>query len=141
MIGGRLAGKFMAYYERPHHFAEPEIDVALTLARQLGFGVARLRAEQARSFAEERAQQLAFVVESSDDAIISKDLDGIIRSWNSGAERLFGYTAGEAIGKPVTILFPPGHEDEEPESSRAYGRGERIHHYETVRRRRDGSLF
>src|SRR5258705_1882112 len=55
MVGGRLAGKFMAYYEKPHRFAEPEIDVALTLARQLGFGVARLRAEQARSSAEERA--------------------------------------------------------------------------------------
>ena len=114
LIGGRLAGKFMAYYDRPHHFTEPEIDVALTLARQLGFGIARLRAEQARSAAEERAQQLVSIVESSDDAIISKDLDGIIRTWNSGAERLFGYTAGEAIGKPVTILFPPGREDEEP---------------------------
>jgi PAS domain S-box-containing protein len=81
------------------------------------------------------------IVESSDDAIISKDLDGIIRSWNPGAERLFGYTAGEAIGKPVTILFPPGHEDEEPGILARIGRGERIHHYETVRRRKDGSLL
>lgn len=141
MIGGRLAGKFMAYYDKPHRFAEAEIDVALTLARQLGFGVARLRAEQARSLAEERAQQLVFVVESSDDAIISKDLDGIIRTWNSGAERLFGYTAGEAIGQPVTILFPPGLEDEEPGILARIRRGERIHHYETVRRRKDGSLL
>jgi GAF domain-containing protein len=76
LISGRLAGKFMAYYDRPHRFNESEIDVALTLARQLGFGIARLRAEQARSIAEERAQQLVFLVESSDDAIISKDLDG-----------------------------------------------------------------
>jgi PAS domain S-box-containing protein len=141
MIGGRLAGKFMAYYEKPHRFAEPEIAVALTLARQLGFGVARLRAEQARSLAEERAQQLVFVVESSDDAIISKDLDGIIRTWNSGAERLFGHTASEAIGQPVTILFPPGLEDEEPGILARIRRGERIHHYETVRRRKDGSLL
>jgi len=141
LIDGRLAGKFMAYYERPHHFSEPEIDVALTLARQLGFGIARLRAEQARSAAEERAQQLVSIVESSDDAIISKDLDGIIRTWNSGAERLFGYSAGEALGKPVTILFPPGREDEEPGILARIRRGERIHHYETVRRRKDGSVL
>ena len=141
LIGGRLAGKFMAYYDRPHRFTEPEIDVALTLARQLGFGIARLRAEQARSAAEERAQQLVFIVESSDDAIISKDLDGIIRTWNSGAQRLFGYSAGEAIGKPVTILFPPGREDEEPGILARVRDGERIHHYETVRRRKDGSLL
>jgi len=141
LIGGRLAGKFMAYYDRPHHFTEPEIDVALTLARQLGFGIARLRAEQARSAAEERAQQLVSIVESSDDAIISKDLDGIIRTWNAGAERLFGYSAGEVIGKPVTILFPPGCEEEEPGILARIGRGERIHHYETVRRRKDGSLL
>jgi PAS domain S-box len=82
-----------------------------------------------------------FVVESSDDAIISKDLDGIIRTWNSGAERLFGHTASEAIGRPVTILFPPGLEDEEPGILARIRRGERIHHYETVRRRKDGSLW
>src|SRR5215218_7317611 len=141
LIGGRLAGKFMAYYDRPHHFVESEIDVALTLARQLGFGIARLRAEEARSAAEERAQLLVSIVESSDDAIISKDLDGIIRTWNSGAERLFGYSAGEILGKPVTILFPPGREDEEPGILARIRRGERIHHYETVRRRKDGSLL
>ena len=141
LIDGRLAGKFMAYYERPHRFLEPEIDVALTLARQLGFGIARLRAEEARSAAEERAQQLVSIVESSDDAIISKDLDGIIRTWNSGAERLFGYSAGEILGKPVTILFPPGCEDEEPGILARIRRGDRIHHYETVRRRKDGSLL
>ena len=82
LIGGRLAGKFMAYYDRPHHFVETEIDVALTLARQLGFGITRLRAEEARRVAEDRAQRLVFIVESSDDAIVSKDLDGIIRTWN-----------------------------------------------------------
>jgi PAS domain S-box-containing protein len=141
LIGGRLAGKFMAYYDGPHRFDTPEIDVALTLARQLGFGIARLRAEEARRAAEERAQQLASIVESSDDAIISKDLDGIIRTWNSGAERLFGYSAAEVIGKPVTILFPPGREDEEPGILARIRRGERTHHYETVRRRKDGGLL
>ena len=80
-------------------------------------------------------------MESSDDAIISKDLDGIIRTWNPGAERLFGYTAAEAIGKPVTILIPPGREDEEPGILARIRHGERIDHYETVRRRKDGSLL
>ena len=141
LIDGRLAGKFMAYYDRPHRFSEPEVDVALTLARQLGFGIARLRAEEARRAAEDRAQRLVSIVESSDDAIISKDIDGIIRTWNSGAERLFGHTAAEAIGKPVTILFPPGRETEEPGILARIRNGERIHHYETVRRRKDGSLL
>ncbi|KRR22259.1 PAS domain S-box protein [Bradyrhizobium retamae] len=141
LIGGRLAGKFMAYYDSPHRFTDPGVDVALTLARQLGFGIAKLRAEEARSAAEQSAQQLVSIVESSDDAIISKDLDGIIRTWNPGAERLFGYTAGETIGKPVTILFPPGREDEEPGILARIRRGERVHHYETVRRRKDGRLL
>ena len=76
---------------------------------------------------------------SSDDAIISKNLDGIITSWNSGAERLFGYTAEEAIGKPMTILIPPDRINEEPGIIARIRRGERIEHYETVRRRKDGS--
>jgi PAS domain S-box-containing protein len=80
-------------------------------------------------------------VESSDDAIISKSLDGIITSWNQGAERLFGYMAEEAIGKPVTMLIPEDRLDEEPGILRRIRNGERIDHYETVRRRRDGSMI
>jgi PAS domain S-box-containing protein len=82
----------------------------------------------------------ASIVESSDDAIVSKDLDGIITSWNRGAEQLFGYTADEVIGKPVTILIPAELQDEEPEILVRIRRDERIGHYETVRRRKDGSL-
>ena len=63
--------------------------------------------------AGEIAQRLAAIVESSDDAILAKDLNGIIVSWNAGAERLFGYTAGEAIGNPVTMLIPPDRANEE----------------------------
>jgi PAS domain S-box-containing protein len=140
LVGGRLAGKFMAYYDRPHRFTDSEGEIALTLARQLGFGIARLGAEEARGAAEQQAQQLVSIVESSADAIISKDLNGIIRTWNRGAERLFGYTAGEAVGRPVTILFPPGLEDEEPGILARIRRGERIEHYETVRRRKDGRI-
>ena len=82
---------------------------------------------------------LASIVESSDDAIISKTLDGIITSWNKGAERLFGYTAEEAVGRPVTILIPYDRRDEERMILERIGLGERIEHYETVRERKDGS--
>ena len=87
------------------------------------------------------AQRLASIVESSDDAIISKGLDGIITSWNRGAERLFGYIAEEVIGKPVTILIPEDRMNEEPEILDRIRRGERIDHYDTVRRRKDGGLI
>jgi PAS domain S-box-containing protein len=84
-------------------------------------------------------QRIASIVEFSDDAIVSKDLNGVITSWNNGAERIFGYTAEEVVGKPVTILIPPDRHDEEPAILERIRRGERIEHFETVRLRRDGS--
>jgi PAS domain S-box-containing protein len=84
---------------------------------------------------------LASIVEFSDDAIASKNLDGIITSWNKGAERLFGYLAEEAIGKPVTILIPSERLDEEDVILERIRRGDSIEHYETVRQRKDGSLI
>lgn len=86
------------------------------------------------------SQRLSAIVESSDDAILSKDINGIITSWNRGAERLFGYGEAEVIGKPVTILIPPDRQNEEPEILGRIRRGERIDHYETVRQKKDGSL-
>src|SRR5690349_18770827 len=80
------------------------------------------------------------IIESSDDAIVTKDLNGIITTWNKGAERLFGYTADEVIGKPVAILIPADREDEEPNILARLRKGERIDHYETIRRRKDGTL-
>ncbi len=85
------------------------------------------------------ASFLAAIIENSDDAIISKDLNGIITSWNGGAERLFGYSAKEIIGQPVSILIPADHVDEEPKILELIRRGERVEHYETVRQRKDGS--
>lgn len=94
-----------------------------------------------RKRADMDAQRLASIVESSDDAIVSKALDGIITSWNRGAERLFGYTAEEVIGKSVTILIPEDRMNEEPMILDRIRRGERVDHYDTVRRRKDGSLI
>jgi PAS domain S-box-containing protein len=97
------------------------------------------RVEASLRESEAAAAYLASIVESSDDAIISTDLQGAIRSWNLGAERLYGYTEAEVTGKQVTMLIPPENRDEE---SRILGRikkGERISHYETVRRRKDGA--
>jgi PAS domain S-box-containing protein len=133
-VGGRVAGQFMAYYDAPHSFTPKEIEAGSTVAQQLGFALERLRAEQA-------TQRLATIVESSDDAIISKNLDGIILTWNLGAERIFGYRTEEVVGKPVTILIPPERFDEEPKILERLRRGERIEHYETVRRRKDAALI
>jgi PAS domain S-box-containing protein len=83
---------------------------------------------------------LSAIIESADDAIISKTMEGVITSWNKGAERIFGYTAEETLGKPVTILIPADHSDEEPAILARLRAGKRIEHYETVRVRKDGTL-
>ena len=89
----------------------------------------------------EAQARLASIVESSDDAIVSKNLDGIILSWNRGAERIFGYTAEQAIGRSITMLIPPDRQHEEPMILSRLRAGERIDHYETVRLTRDGRLI
>ena len=99
----------------------------------------RHEATEAVRRAERNASLLASIVESSDDAIVSKNLEGIIMSWNQGAERLFGYTAAEVIGKSINILIPPDHIEEEPRILARLRRGERVDHFETIRVRKDGS--
>jgi PAS domain S-box-containing protein len=94
----------------------------------------------ARKRAEEAQVRLAAIVSSSDDAIISKTLEGVITSWNPGAQKLFGYAAEEAIGQPIAMLFPPERLGEEAEILAQIARGESVKHFETVRRRKDGSL-
>jgi len=98
-----------------------------------------LVSEPARERAERLANLLASIVESSNDAIVSKNLDGIITSWNKAAERIFGYSAPEAIGQPITLVIPKDRQSEEREILTRIRRGERIDHYETVRQRKDGS--
>jgi PAS domain S-box-containing protein len=92
-----------------------------------------------RRQAEERLGRLAAVIESSDDAILSMSLDAIITTWNRGAEKMYGYTAQEAFGRSVKILIPPDRADEEPEILERLTKGERIDHYETVRRTKSGT--
>ena len=84
-------------------------------------------------------RHLARVVESSDDAIVSKDLDGTIRSWNRAAERMFGYSAAEAIGRSIRMIIPADRQAEEDMVLARIGAGQAITHFETVRQRKDGS--
>jgi PAS domain S-box-containing protein len=95
----------------------------------------------ARKHVEAERARLAAIVETSEDAIISEDLNSVITSWNAGAERLFGYTAREAIGRSITMLIPRNRINEEPEILERIRRGDRLKNYETVRRRNDGSLL
>ena len=101
----------------------------------------RIEIEVALRESKQRLRWLASIVESSDDAIVSKNLDGIITSWNSGAERVFGYSASEAIGQPITLVIPENQHSEEHEILTRIRRGERIDHFETVRQGRHGSLI
>ena len=121
--------------------SQADIDLAVTIARQLGFSIQRLRSEDGRRRAEHTSRLLASIIETSDDAIVSKDLNGIVTSWNKGAERIFGYAAEEMIGKPIATLIPEDRKDEELDILDRIRRGERVDHYETVRQRKDGSLI
>ena len=116
-------------YPRPLHDAEGRIVGGINMLVDI---TQRKQAEQATGL-------LAAIVDSSDDAIVSKSLDGIVTSWNKGAERLFGYTAEEAIGQHISLIIPPDHRDEEATILERLKRGERVDHFETVRLRKDGA--
>jgi PAS domain S-box-containing protein len=116
---------------------------ARELLARVGSHLALAKIRQQASESEQKsridAELLAAIVSSSDDAIISKNLDGVITTWNKGAERIFGYTAEEAIGKSITLIIPPNRLDEEAEIISKLRRGERLEHFETVRMRKDGT--
>jgi PAS domain S-box-containing protein len=138
---GRLLGMISTHWRKPHRPTERELQPLDVLARQAADLIERNEVEKALRESREQFRWLASIVEFSDDAIVSKNLDGIITSWNKSAERLFGYLAEEVIGKSVTILIPPERLDEETAILERLRRGDRINHYETVRLRKDGSLI
>ena len=126
------------------------IDVSLTISpmrdrigRIVGASkIARDISDRQRWYKAEAAESfLGALVESAADAIVSKDLNGIVTSWNAGAQRIFGYSAAEIIGKPISLLIPADKPDEEPRILQRIRRGERIAHYETKRVRKDGQVI
>lgn len=145
--GEVLGGLFLAH-DVPGVFDEEAERTVEAIAAHAAIAIDNARLLEAARRGTEAARQvqeanawLAAIVEGSDDAVLSKSLEGIISSWNAGAERLFGFTASEAIGRHITILIPDDRLHEEEEIIGRIRRGERVDHYETVRRRKDGSLL
>ncbi len=109
--------------------------------REVDYCVAHIKDITDHKLAEVQLRNFRAIVESSDDAIISKTLSGIITSWNRGAEKIFGYSPAEAVGQPMQMLIPPERAIEEPEILARIARGDRVVHFETVRRHKDGRLI
>ena len=130
---GRLLGTIAMYYRRPHNPGAHDRQLIERATQLAAIAIERKQGEAARA-------RLAAIIESSNDAIISQDLNSVITTWNQGAQRLFGYTEQEVIGRSISILIPPDLEDEELRMLERITRGESTDHYETVRRRKDGSL-
>jgi two-component system, chemotaxis family, CheB/CheR fusion protein len=144
LIEGRIAGyKLEKRYVRADKRAV-WCDVSVTALRREDGTVAQfigaIEDISARKQAEEARDLLAAAVQHSDDAIITKTLDGMITTWNPGAEQIFGYPAREAVGSPILIIVPPEHEHEEAAILARLRAGERVSHYETLRRRKDATL-
>lgn len=138
---GQLLGMLSTHWGSPCRPLDDAFRPLDVLARQAADLIERARIHAALRESEARSRLLASIVESSNDAIVTKNLDSIITSWNKGAERIFGYSAEEVIGRPITLLTPSERHDEEPAILARVRRGERIEHYETVRRRKDGRLI
>jgi PAS domain S-box-containing protein len=129
---GKLVGMISTHWRKPHQPSEGDLRIFDILVRQAADLVERTRAE-------DRLREIAAIVEHSTDAIISIDLDGVIRSWNRGAESLYGHASTEIIGQPVHVLLPRNRENEEPAILERIRHGETVESYETVRCRKDGT--
>ncbi len=131
-LGDEVLGIIECFSRQVRVPDENFVQMLAGIGRQLGQFLERKRADEARA-------RLAAVVESSADAILSIGLDGLISTWNPGAERIFGYTSAEAVGKHISLLIPPDHAHEEPAILERIKQGERIDHYQTVRLTKDGA--
>src|SRR5215470_5811428 len=140
---GPLIGKLIEIEALRRDGSEIVVALAINATQVNGSPIftAYLRDITERKRAEETNRRLAAIIESSGDAIISKDLDEIVTSWNKEAERLFGYSADEVIGKPITILVPPNRRDEELGIIEQLRQGERVLRYETVYIHKDGTTL
>ncbi len=138
---GALLGMVTTYWRKPHRLTDRELQPLDVLARQAADLIERNEVEKALRESREQFRWLASIVEYSDDAIVSKNLNGVITSWNKGAEKTFGYLAEEVIGKPITILIPTERRHEENIILDRIRRGDRVDHFETVRRCKDGNLI
>ncbi|RPI95564.1 MAG: PAS domain S-box protein, partial [Chloroflexi bacterium] len=127
----QMVGVLSILFAAPHRPSERDLRMLDLMARQAADFVERTKAGEAQ-------EQLAAIVEWSEDTIISQSLEGIIRTWNAGAERMFGYRAEEVIGQPVTLLMPPELMNEENQVRERVRRGEPVEHFETVRVTKDG---
>lgn len=134
-------GVLNIYSKEPNAFTPDEMRLLEELAGDLAFGIMVLRTRTERQQAEEKIAHLAAIVESSDDAIIGKSLDGRIVSWNKGAQRVYGYTADEILGKPIAILVPADKQSELSDIMQRLSRGEAVEHCESVRIRKDGQAI
>jgi PAS domain S-box-containing protein len=131
---GKMVGMLSTHWRQPYEPTERDLRLLDILARQAADLLERRQVH-------EKVATLAAVVENSGDAIITRNLDGLITNWNKGAERIFGYQAEEIIGKPVAVLIPLERQDEESTILARLGAGERVDHYETVRKGKDGALI
>ncbi len=127
--------------ESGRHYTKNDLIMAEEIASRAALAIENSKLYNDAKSTDELQKRLAAVVESSDDAIISKSVEGFITSWNKAAERLYGYTASEAIGKPVSMLMPLEKKDDFPMIMKQLQQGKKVEHYETKRKTKDGRII
>lgn len=140
-LAGEVRGTLAVYAADAQSFEDKEIALLEEAAFDVSFALDNIAREKERKQAEVGVRRLAAIVESTDDAIIAKTLQGIITDWNQAAQRLFGYTAAEVIGRSVRVLVPPDRSQEGDQILASIAKGEHIRHFETVRMRKDGQAL
>ncbi|MBW2060486.1 MAG: PAS domain S-box protein [Deltaproteobacteria bacterium] len=137
----KIYGLLSASIPREFISEEEERELLKDVGEDVASALRNFELEKDRKRTKEAVNQLAAIVESSDDAIIGKTLDGVIQTWNTGAEKIYGYSAEEIMGKPISILVPPKHSDELPQVLSKISQGGKVDRFETIRARKDGTLL